>query len=71
MKVLPNPSKVEIREIRTASGMTQTEAAKLVHTGYRVWRQWETGERKMHAAFWELFLIKARGSIKPRVKSSQ
>jgi putative transcriptional regulator len=51
-----NPTPAQIRESR--AGLTQTQAATLVHVGLRCWQQWEAGDRKMHPAFWELFNIK-------------
>lgn len=58
-----NPSPAEIRAARESAGLTQTEAGRLVHTTCRTWQQWEAeegadGHRRMHPAFWELFLIK-------------
>lgn len=53
-----NPSPEEIRQARTAGGLTQTMAGELVHTSCRVWQQWEAGDRRMHPAFWDLFKIK-------------
>lgn len=32
----------------------------MLHTTVRVWQQWEAGDRRMHPAFWELFMIKAK-----------
>ena len=55
-----NPPPAEIRQAREAAGLSQAAAAALVHTTCRVWQQWEAGDRKMHAAFWELFTIKSR-----------
>ena len=55
-----NPQPCEISRARVASGLTQIEAAALLFTGGRVWSQWETGLRRMHPAFWELFRIKTR-----------
>lgn len=52
------PSPYEIRAYRLAAGLTQTEAARLIHTACRTWQQWESGDRKMHPAFWELFQYK-------------
>lgn len=52
------PSATEIALIRSATGLTQREAAALVYTTMRSWRAWEAGERKMHPAIWELFRIK-------------
>lgn len=54
---LPAPD--EIRAGREAAGLTQSAAAALVHANLRSWQKWEAGERAMHPAFWELFLIKS------------
>ena len=53
-----NPDPSDIKAARVAAGLTATEAATLLHTSYRAWKQWEDGDRRMHPAFWELFLIK-------------
>lgn len=50
-----NPRPEQIRAAREAAGLSQTEAAKLIHCSLRGWQQWEAGERSMHPAFWELF----------------
>lgn len=60
-----NPSPEEIRAARVAAGLTQTQAATLVHVTPRNWQQWEdsTGgqnARKMPAGLWELFNIKSK-----------
>lgn len=52
------PSLESILAARKAAGLTQTAAADLVHTTCRVWQQREHGDRKMHPAFWELFVWK-------------
>lgn len=52
------PDSEEIRARRQAAGLTQSEAAGLVHAGLRAWQKWEGGERQMHPAFWELFQLK-------------
>lgn len=54
-----NPTHEEIRTAREAVGLSQTAAGALVHTTCRTWQQWEAGDRRMHPAFWELFVIKA------------
>lgn len=36
----------------------QDYCAALLHTSRRAWQQWETGDRSMHPAFWELTQIK-------------
>jgi len=54
-----NPIPEEIRAARVAAGLTQAQAARLLHTTRRVWQQWEAGDRKMHPAFFELFAKKS------------
>jgi putative transcriptional regulator len=49
----PTPS--EIRAAREAAGLTQTEAAALVYKTCRAWQLYESGERSMDPAYWELF----------------
>ena len=53
------PTPAQIRQAREAAGLTQTAAGQLVHSTCRVWQQWEAGDRRMHPAFFELFVIKA------------
>lgn len=58
-----NPSPAEIRAAREAAGLTQTQAAELVHSSLDAWQQWEAEpesgrHRRMHPAFWELFRLK-------------
>ncbi len=60
----PTPSQVkEVREAVQSSmslGITAAQdwCAAALHTKRRPWQQWETGERGMHPAFWELLKIK-------------
>ena len=60
----PNPSQVKaIREAIQAThalGITDAQdwCADALHTSRRTFQQWESGDRAMHAAFWELFTIK-------------
>ncbi|MES1979571.1 MAG: helix-turn-helix domain-containing protein [Pseudomonadota bacterium] len=54
------PSTDEIRTARSKSGLTQTEAAALIHSTMRAWQEWEAGNRRMHPAFWELFRLKTK-----------
>ena len=56
---MTQPAPDEIRAGREAAGLTQSAAAALVHANLRSWQKWEAGERAMHPAFWELFLIKS------------
>jgi len=59
------PTPAEIRQAREAAGLTQTQAASLVHASLRAWQQWEAeegtpGHRRMHPGLWELFQIKTK-----------
>lgn len=62
MNTRPNsPSPHDIRAIRSDAGLTQTQAAQLVHSTLRTWQDWEAGKAQMHPGLWELFRLKARG----------
>lgn len=50
----------EIKAARCCAGLTQQQAAALIHCGASTWQSWELGTRKMHPAFWELFQRKCR-----------
>jgi len=53
-----NPRPDEIIGMRINAGLTQQQAAEIVYSGLRTWQQWEAGDRRMHPAIWELFLLK-------------
>ncbi len=63
-----HPTPEQIREARNAAGLTQAQAATLLHKGKddkdasRYWQQWEAGKYKLDPALWELFLIKIKRS---------
>jgi DNA-binding transcriptional regulator YiaG len=50
-----NPRPDEIRRARERAGLTQTAAAALIYCTLRGWQDWESGARRMHPAFWELW----------------
>jgi len=59
-----NPHPAEIRAAREEAGLTQSQAAALVHSSPRNWQQWEdatggTNARRMHPGLWDLFRIRA------------
>jgi DNA (cytosine-5)-methyltransferase 1 len=67
--VIPTPD--EVLAARQAAGLTQTQAAELVHSKLRAWQCWEAKEgtaehRRMHPGLWELFRIKT-GQIKVNI----
>ena len=52
-----NPTTAKIRTARKNAGLTQTEAAHLIHSTLRTWQDHESGISKMNMASWELFCI--------------
>ena len=52
------PTPAEVIAARQAAGLTQTEAARVIHSSLRAWQQWEAGDRRMHPAFFELWQLK-------------
>lgn len=56
------PTPEIIKAARAAAGLTQTQAAELIYCTMRAWQDWEGGQRAMHPAFFELFLLKAKGA---------
>ena len=59
------PKAAEIRAAREAAGLTQTQAAVLIHATLRAWQGWEAAEgeasaRRMHPGLWELFRLKTK-----------
>lgn len=55
-----SPTIEEVREARKRAALTIPDAAALIHAASGSWVKWERGERPMHPAFWELFLLKTR-----------
>lgn len=53
----------QIKQARKEAGLTQSQAAALVHVDCRTWRKWEAGDRHMHPAMWELFRIKTAAPL--------
>jgi DNA-binding transcriptional regulator YiaG len=60
MKQLLEPTPKEIRDLRLSIDLTQDQASNLLHVSSRHYRRWETGEAKMHLAFWELLSAKIK-----------
>lgn len=55
-----NPEPADIRAVRESAGLSQTQAAALIHASLGAWQKWEQGDRRMHPAFFELFRIKTK-----------
>ncbi|MBK8810772.1 MAG: helix-turn-helix transcriptional regulator [Acidobacteria bacterium] len=61
---MTHPTKDEIVAARKYAGLTQDEAAALIHGTRRAWQEWEAGRRRMHPGLFELFQIK-ESELKP------
>ena len=49
-----------LRDYREGLGLTQAEAASMVHVHPRTWRKWENGERAIPEAAAHLFALLVR-----------
>jgi hypothetical protein len=59
INVKTTPSPGLIGGVRVAAGLTQQQAAEMVHLGsFQRWSEYERGIQPMDTARWELFLIK-------------
>lgn len=54
-----SPSAEILTKNRKFFGLTQAQAAALIHVSTVTWQQYEQGKRSMHPAFAELFMLKA------------
>jgi len=54
------PTPAQIRKARKQAGLSRHEAARLIYKSGRSWDKWESGERPMDPAYWELWQIKVK-----------
>ena len=59
MAGLTPPTAAQISAARERAGLSQQQAADLVHVDIRSWRRWELAERGVNMAAWELFLLRS------------
>lgn len=65
--MIKQPEADEIRAARLAAGLTQAEAAELVHLGSHVrWSEYERGVENISLQTWHLFLLLTRQVPLPR-----
>lgn len=58
-EVVNTPTPTQVREARVAAGLTQAQAAELLHLGVHTrWSEYERGQHSISLAAWELFLLK-------------
>jgi len=54
----PTPTPEDVAAARDEAGMTQQQAAAVVHATREAWKSWEAGRRAMPAGLFELFCMK-------------
>lgn len=59
-RLASTPTPAEVIAAREASGLTQPAAAAVIYSTLRTWQDWESGARRCHPAFLELFRIKTK-----------
>lgn len=64
MRVNNNPSAAVVKVRRLDAGLTQVEAADLIHKAVDTFRGYERGRIVMQLDTWELFLLKTRKYVK-------
>lgn len=52
------PTSQEIRDARALLGITQDQAAQMLHVARRTYQDWESGKAGCPGAAWELMQIK-------------
>lgn len=52
------PTPEQIKKARARAGLTQSQAAAVIYKQILAWQRYESGDRVMDAAYYELFLIK-------------
>lgn len=65
MAKIVQPAAEQVRAARGRAGLTQAQAAAIVHATLNAWQRWEQGERRMGMASWELFLLKTGQAALP------
>ena len=62
-----SPTKAEIRKARERADLDEAQAAAVIHCTQNGWIEWESGRRRMHPAFFELFVIKTSKPFEDRL----
>ena len=55
---LNNPTPEQIKKSRLNAGLTQAQAAAVIHKKLLAWQRYESGDRSMDCALYELFMLK-------------
>ena len=55
---MKQPTPADVKSARIAAGLTQTRAAAVIHKKLLAWQRYESGNRAMDCALYELFMLK-------------
>lgn len=50
-----SPTPAQLKKLREKCGLTQSDAASILHVSLRTWQNWEAGKYEMFPAFWQVF----------------
>ena len=57
---MDKPTKEEVEKARLRNKHSVPQAAKLINSSVSAWYRWESGDRTMPAAKWQLYLLLAK-----------
>jgi transcriptional regulator with XRE-family HTH domain len=55
---LNNPPPEQVKQARENTGLTQSQAAAVIYKKLLAWQRYESGDRSMDYALYELFMLK-------------
>lgn len=55
---MKQPTPADVKSARVAAGLTQKQAAAVIHKTLLAWQRYESGDRSMDCALYELFMLK-------------
>lgn len=64
IKITKSPTGAIVKLRRTEAGLTQVEAADLVHKSLGSYKRYEQGRSTMARCTWELFMIKTEKHVR-------
>ena len=53
-----NPTPEQVKQARATAGLTQKQAAEVIYKKVLAWQRYESGDRSMDCALYELFMLK-------------
>ena len=63
---MKQPTPADVKSARIAAGLTQTRAAAVIHKKLLAWQRYESGDRSMDCALYELFMLKTGQTELPK-----